>query len=269
MQILCYYDISGNQFSADHLCYKQLQADGFQPHTHDLWELIYVKSGSTSYLSEGKHYFADSGSCILTPPGVCHTLQFQNKDIYDRYTILFSPLQDVFPENIPEVIQAGSNPILKELFQKMDFYNSYLEPASFEKIVQNLAEEAFLNFRIAADGRQENYTANDIVTQAILYINTNLESSISLSELCDKLHVTKSHLHRLFINHLQISPAKYITVKQLEKARMQIRAGSKPAQVYIRCGFKDYCTFYRNYIRHFGYPPSEECSRPCTQKVEW
>ncbi len=269
MNKLRYFSISAEHLSADHFCYKQLQSDGFHPHTHDMWELIFVKSGSVSYLSEGKCYCVKDGDCILTPPGVRHTLQFCKKDIYDRYTILFCPTKTTLPANIPELIHADSSPIIKELFHKMDFYCEYLDAASFENIVQNLTEEALVNFRIAADGVQENYTANTIVTQAIFYINTHLDMQISLNDLCDYLHVTKSYLHRLFSEHLQITPAKYIAVKQLNKARMQIRAGGKPAKVYNQCGFQDYCTFYRNYIRHFGYPPSEELGRPSSQIIEW
>ena len=50
---------------------------------------------------------------------------------------------------------------------------------------------------------------------------------------------------------------------------MDIRSGSKPAKVYNLWGFQDYCTFYRNYVRHFGYPPSQEQDRPAKQKIEW
>lgn len=269
MDIQCYFDIFGKQLMANHLCHKRMDIDGFLPHTHDTWEVIYIKSGSVSYLIEGRCYTVESGSCILTRPGVRHTIRFRDSSVYDRYAILLnSPLFDTLPETL-EVISLDNNPIVQELFHKMDFYTAYLEGDTLEWVLTQLTEEALLNFKIVSDQLTEHYTANPIITKAIFYIDTHMQDQISLDALCSHLHVTKSHLHRLFMEHLQLPPAKYIMAKRLHKARMTIRSGCKPTQVYNVCGFQDYCTFYRNYVRHFGYPPSEEQGRPSSRQIEW
>ena len=269
MEKLHYFDISSEHLSADHFCYKNLNKDGFRPHTHDRWELIFIKSGSISYLSEGKCYTVAQGSCILTPPGICHSIRFQDMGIYDRYTILFPYTQSNIALNFPEVILLEGHPIVYELFQKMDFYADYLDAASLEKIILHLTEEVLLNFQIISHALPQEYTANPLITQAISYINAHLHTHITLEDLSAHLHIGKSYLHRLFLKHLQVSPSKFIIGKQLNKARMQIRAGNKPTNIYSQCGFSDYCTFYRNFVRHFGYTPSEEQNRPYSQRIEW
>ena len=269
METTCYFDFTGKGLIADHLCHKKIDIEGFQPHTHDTWELIYIKTGSVSYLVEGRCYTAESGNCILTRPGIRHTIRFRDFDLYDRYAILVNnPLFDTIPETM-EVINLGSNPIISDLFQKMDFYAGYLDMDALERVMLHLTEEALLNFKILSDQLPEHYTANATVTKAIAYIDMNLHKQISLEELCLSLHITKSHLHRLFMEHLQLPPAKYIMSKRLHKARTTIRAGCKPTRVYQSCGFGDYCTFYRNYSRQFGYPPSEEQDRPNARQIEW
>ncbi len=269
MDTVCYFDISGAQIAAAHECYKQIDRDGFRLHSHDSWELIFLKNGSISYLTEGRLYDLESGSCILTRPGIRHTIRFRDKAIYDRYVfLLHTPLLDTLPE-LPEVIIPGNNQIVQELFYKMDFYADYLAPEALERVVSNLVEEAILNFRIISARQPEDYTANPIITEAVSYITAHLQEQITLESLCNHLHITKSYLHRLFMEYLQLPPAKYITTKRLSKARMDIRAGCKPAQTYSLWGFQDYCTFYRNYVRYFGYPPSEEQDRPSAQKIEW
>lgn len=269
MDTLCYFDVSGNQITANHTRYGQPDRDGFPPHTHDTCELIYLKNGSVSYLAEGRCYTVESGSCILTRPGVRHSIRFQDPAVYDRYLLLpDKSLVDPLPETL-EVIKLGSNHIVQELFHKMDFYADYLEGEPLERILNNLTEEVLLNFKLLSDQQVGNYTANPIITRALSYISIHLQDHISLEALCEYLHITKSYLHRLFMEHLLLPPAKYITAKRLSKARMEIRAGGKPAQVYHLCGFQDYCTFYRNYVRHFGYPPSEEQNRPSARQLEW
>lgn len=269
MDTVCYFKISEKLLDGSHECNRHFERDGFPLHSHDSWELIFVNNGSISYLTEGRLYDLESGSCILTRPGVRHTIRFRDKAIYDRYVFSLNlPLLDTLPE-LPEVIHPGNNQIVPELFHKMDFYADYLEPDALERVIRNLIEEAILNFRLISAHQPERYTANPIITEAVSYITAHLQEQITLESLCNHLHITKSYLHRLFLEYLQLPPAKYITAKRLSKARMDIRAGCKPAQTYGLWGFQDYCTFYRNYVRHFGYPPSEECNRPTTPKIEW
>jgi AraC-like DNA-binding protein len=41
-------------------------------------------------------------------------------------------------------------------------------------------------------------------------------------------------------------------------AQREISFGAKPTDVYVKCGFSDYSTFYRAYKNQFGKPPSEK-----------
>lgn len=269
MEILHHFNMEGNRITADHISYKQIEMNGFRLHSHDTWELLYVKEGSISYMVEGRCYAVDSGSCILSRPGIRHAITFRNNSTYDRYAILFtSPLFYTLPDSL-EVVSLSTNPSVRELFDKMDFYIAYLEEAHWGTALSNLTEEVLLNLKIILDKPLQTYTANPIVVDAITYIDRHLSEEILLEDLCNHLHITKSYLHRLFVAHLQLPPARYISAKRLHKARTAIRAGAKPTVVYDQCGFQDYCTFYRNYLRHFGYPPSEEYSHPPFQTIEW
>jgi AraC-like DNA-binding protein len=80
----------------------------------------------------------------------------------------------------------------------------------------------------------------------------------NIDEICGELFITKSHLHHLFIKHLNITPKKYITSRRLAVAQREISLGAKPTEVSVRCGFTDYSTFYRAYKKLFGHPPSDK-----------
>ena len=102
------------------------------------------------------------------------------------------------------------------------------------------------------------FDGNPLVRAAIDYINDNLTVIRSIEDICASLFITKSHLHHLFTEHLQVTPAKYIVAKRLILAQRLIRRGQKPTEVFFQCGFLDYATFFRNYKRHFGYAPNRE-----------
>lgn len=264
-----YFDISAQQVVASHERYENMDSDGFSLHTHDCCELIFLKGGSLSYLAEGRRYTVEPGSFILTRPGIRHTIRFRDPKLYDRYLFLLDKdFFDDLPEEL-EVIHPGNGAVVEDLFRKMDFYANYLESDRLEQILLGLIREAVLNLQLFSARQPENFTANPIVAQAVSYITDHLQEDISVESLCFYLHITKSYLHRLFLTYLQVPPAKYITAKRLDRARTDIRAGLKPAQSYSLWGFRDYCTFYRNYVRHFGYPPSKETDQPAPKMIEW
>ena len=138
-----------------------------------------------------------------------------------------------------------------------------MEGSDFEKVMKLLLGELFLNLSIETDITQSEYSViNPLLSKALRYINDNLFTVKNVGEVARELFVTESYLFRLFKNELKNSPKKYITDKRLLKSQNLIRLGEKPTKVYEKCGFSDYTSFYRSYVRFFGYPPSKDgCGR--------
>ena len=116
------------------------------------------------------------------------------------------------------------------------------------------------------------YYAEDLqnrIDKAIEYIEKNITQNFTLETLCNQLYINKSHLHRLFLKHLQITPKKYITSKRLEFAQKLLRRGAKPIDVYLYCGFSEYSTFFRDYKKHFGYSPSQEADKKIKREIRF
>ena len=55
-----------------------------------------------------------------------------------------------------------------------------------------------------------------------------------------------------------ISLMKYIRQKRLLMARHLLEKGERPLSIYSKCGFSDYTTFYKAYVKYFGKAPSED-----------
>ena len=99
---------------------------------------------------------------------------------------------------------------------------------------------------------------NPILSRALEYISRNLFTIKDMSEVAQAVFVSDSYLYRLFGRELFNTPKKYITEKRLLWAQKQLQKGRNPAKIAEECGFEDYTTFYRNYVKLFGKNPSKE-----------
>ena len=80
---------------------------------------------------------------------------------------------------------------------------------------------------------------------------------LSLDHLSERFFISKSHLNRMFKKATGTTAWDYIVVKRLLMARSLLSEGMVPTDVYLKCGFRDYTTFFRAYKKHFGSTPKE------------
>lgn len=237
----------------------------FVMHSHDTCELLFLKKGDLTYNVEGRSYRITKNTLILTRPIERHTLTFNTTEDYERYVFLFNEkklapnIYEKLPQNL-DIIHFDGNALVCGLFQKLEYYLSHLEPHELESLLEHTLLEILYNIRLAAMAMapEHMYSVNPLINDAIKYIDTNILTPITIEEICEAIHITKSYLHQLFIKYLQITPGKYILAKKLSIAQRELRAGAKATDVYLICGFTDYSTFYRDYKKYFGHPPSSE-----------
>lgn len=249
-------------FLYKHITYPAF-SNAIPTHSHDAWELLFVKKGDVSYVVEGKNYIVPPNSLIISRPAEAHTILANSCTEYERYNFLFEEKalrSPAYLQLLPEVsvIPFGGNEQVCSLFSKADRYCAKPEDPLIGPILLNLVEEILYN--AAAFNRDTDQTAlyavHPMVSHAIHYINSHIHSSISLEEICAALYISKSHLHHIFLEHLNITPKKYILNKKLQLAQRELRHGGHPTEVCSRYGFRNYSTFYRNYTAFFGVSPS-------------
>ncbi len=255
-------------FKYDHIHYENMDWTGIESQTHSGYEMIFLKSGEVTYIAEEKIFNVKPGSIILTPPGVMHIIDFNDRTCYDRFDAIFD-ISFIHPEifgTIPKganVFQTHNSDGFYAIFKKLDFYCKYCSGDALKKILLNLIEEIFYN--IALESRNapsyasyNPYTTDSGFAKAIEYIDQNITNNFSLEKMCEDLFISKSYLHKIFSRHLQVTPKKYIVSKRLVLALHEILAGSKPTEIYEKYGFTDYSSFFRSYKAYFGHRPSKK-----------
>lgn len=237
----------------------------FPQHTHDIVELILFQSGQAEYDVEGRSYPLHPNTLVITKPAAIHQIRLVGDDTYERYDLLFNlkrhmPEQYTILEKLPDVIQLEEDHPIVQAFRRMDLYYQQMQKEEYSQVLNLLIREIFFNLAIIARAEQEEEAVSDnpLIRKAVAYIQKNLATLTEIEQICTALFVSKSHLHHLFMEQMHITPKKYILSKRMMLAKTLIRGGEKPADVYPKCGFQNYTTFFRCYKKFFGYCPSEE-----------
>ena len=252
-----------DNFIYNHCIKTEQIMHNYPSHYHNMYEIIFLKEGDISYLASDSACPVRKNSLIFTRPGQLHSIRIDKDTPYDRYNFLIKPeamipgLLDSIPEDT-HVLCLDSNPLIIQLFDKLDFYCEQLSGEQLGRILGHLAEELLLNLQFHVTQMREGKSPgkHPIIRQAIVFIEDNLSTLSDVDVVCREVGVSKSYLYRLFQAELQVSPKAYIMVRRLNLARQEIILGAKPSAVYAQCGFSDYSTFFRAYKKHFGYPPA-------------
>lgn len=242
----------------------------FTMHIHEQCEIYFFVSGNVEYLVEGSKYPLCENSMMIMRPAEAHKPKIIGIEKYERYAINF-PL--AFADNIDpdgslkkafSVRALGKGnmfsqveidmKLVHKLFTQMckddTDYNKQLTIRTHLLILLDMINRAFTE--------RGNIESNPIsnAERIVMYVNNHLFEDISVPALAKHFFLSPSQFSRTFRHATGAAPWEYITKKRLTAAKEKIRSGSSAQSACERCGFKDYSSFYRAYIKYFGCAPT-------------
>lgn len=262
------YSYEGENIFYKHEISRNMQKNTYSMHSHNMYELLYFVSGDATHVIEDRKYKLKRGDLILIKPSKYHYIQIDSSCDYERYDILFNTKTKNLDRiellgEVPEIINLEEYSMATEIIKKTDFYSKHFSDEDFENILTSLLNELLylLSVTPATERTDAPEVTSPTISRALSYINDNLTNLESVDEVAKNCFVSESYLFRLFKKELKQTPAKYINSKKLLLAERLISEGKNPTDVYEKCGFNDYTTFYRNYCSFFGQTPSGEARR--------
>lgn len=97
----------------------------------------------------------------------------------------------------------------------------------------------------------------DMMQTSLDYIEENLQTEISASELAEMAGFSLFHYYRLFQQATGLPVMQYILRRRLLHGIYAIKEGSAKTDAALRFGFDTYAGFYKAFCREFGSTPSE------------
>lgn len=120
-----------------------------------------------------------------------------------------------------------------------------LKPVDYKKFFETM--ERVLGFK---------YTDNNTFNDILEYIHSHYKENVDLDFLCDKFHLSKSHVSRLFNQHLSTTFVNYRNNLRVEDAKELLKKGGLTIQeISEQVGFDSMHYFYRVFRKMTGKTP--------------
>ena len=99
---------------------------------------------------------------------------------------------------------------------------------------------------------------SSMVSQAISYVDRNINRNISLRDVCDELLVSMSYFSKCFKKETGAGFSSYVTMVKMENARILLKnPKNRVNEVAHMLGYSDYAYFFQVFKKQFGYAPSD------------
>lgn len=257
----------------------------------DHFRVYYIVRGYvTVSVDKGNALRLGYGDICILPPDIPHTVRV-NTTSTDYYVFTFSI---DFIEHILQH-QAGTGGILSTLFNSGAPVVIAPVPAEMQIHLQHMME--FMRYEYEAGlGGEELALRNCLATvfcvflellraqqsvsvpteksgvlYAIHYIKNNYDRQTTPDEMAKMVHMSKKEFIARFKKFSGHSFHDFLNKTRIEKA-VEILKNSDGeisfSELSWLCGYENYITFYRNFIKYTGLPPAEFCDISANGKKE-
>lgn len=251
----------GEYYFSHKLTEKGRMEDDFGDHFHTGYELLLFIKGDLEYVIENRVYNLSPYDLLLIKPGEHHHIKTISPMAYERFVFRFPRLAvpEIMEENWrfkKSLYHISDSKILSKFFHFDDLVGDFKGAMINSVLKSGLDQLLFYLSKLESD-ESETSILDDKVNNIIKYINQNLHKRLSISDLCETFYLSKSNLCKMFHDAVKVPIIRYINNKKIMYSQELIRKGFTLSEVANKCGYADYSTFYRNYQKIIGSPPSK------------
>ena len=252
------------------------------PHWHDELEIVLVTEGKVHVriagkeilLSAGEGYFANSGvlhaADLLSKTGHQHAMVFSPRIVSMGADLVWKQYVEPILNNprLPFIRLTPSVPWQKEILTLAEstWQHGAYEKKDYPLLVRHGLSQCFALIAAQAETMEgeslysDKYQRDELrVKKALLFIEKNHGSAITLDEIARSAAISASTCLRLFRSLLGATPIQYVMTYRLQRAAEELaRPGNRTiAEIAYACGFTDASYFDRCFFRAYGMPPSD------------
>lgn len=247
-------------------------AYNFDSHLHTCYEFIHILKGDFLYRIEGNDYVLSSGDLIMTNPDELHSFSFPNENIYHREFLHVYP---GFLKRFPEALEylnsrkAGKNNLIPSEFVKkygIDTIFRNMEKScrtpdsSTDLLMLAYTVELIIQIKRISENETIQYKTpviNEKSKSIRYYIDTNYEKSIAVPYIAEAMYMSSAYASRLFKKETGMTIKAYLNMRRVTHAKNLMMEGRKATEIFDKCGFSDYSTFYRAFTKFVGMTPEQ------------
>lgn len=249
------------------------QSYTFNSHLHKCYEFVHIIHGQLLYTVEGTDYMLSDGDVIMTNPVELHSFSFPKECGYQReFLHIYPGFLNQFPEIISQLNSRKSGYFNCIPAKLADKYGIDVIFRGIEKYCKNpVVETDFMvltyTLQLAAIIKQilreetedcEKKSFSDKKTNSIsLYIDRHYRENITVDTIANATFMSSGYASRIFKKETGITIKAYLNFRRITHAKNLIMQGEKATTIFADCGFSDYSTFYRSFVKYVGMTPDE------------
>ena len=231
---------------------------------HTYHEILFYINGDAEFLTEKGQYALRQNTLLMIPRETYHFFRLPESGHFTRLKISIpdAVVQELSLESLFSAITVTQNIHEAVFFVLNRLHKALKEPKTknspfyaYSMLMMLLAE---LDMTGISDSQKATLVDLSMLLETLSYIAKNLSGDLSIKTLAKQTNLSASTLTHTFKKELGISLHEYVTQRRLIYAKNLILENQKPSKIYLDCGFQDYSSFYKAYLKFFGYPPSKE-----------
>lgn len=234
--------------------------ESFKEHFHSVFELLYFIDGEADFMIQHTLYNLHPHSLLVIKPGELHQVLIRSDAPYERIVIRFdeSDLPRGFRSrirNLKSVYPVGDTTVAEELMRLDTHTQLPVDEARFYACRAEL-NLILTHLCVYEDRAQTADEVNEDIYRIMHHINENLTEIMTMEDLCAALHMSRSNLNKIFSSRFDTPIMSYIRTQKTTLAHSLLNEGFPPTEIPGKCGFNNYSSFYRAYMKIYGTSPS-------------
>ena len=251
------------------------------PHSHDAWEFVFCSQGSVRAYFNQEECILKSNQIILHPPRHDHHLEV-GSDKATIFVLAFECNSETLKllQNKTLRVDQSQRRMLMMIIQELgnafelengqiqlgDFHPSQNQVLGSEQMITGYMEGFLIGLlRDVTNQNEQRWDAvtleraleNRLSSDIKAYIENHLSERITLADLADHVHYSRSYITDQFQKSTGLSIARYISERRIEKAKQMLTEGNcSISQISESLGFSTVQYFSKCFKDAVGCSPS-------------
>ncbi len=217
-----------------------------------------ILDGEGKITINGKAFYPKKNDMVLLPKGSKVSLYSENETCYNKYWCDFIMKLDDRPFfdliEFPYIIHLDDITYAKSLFDRLETLHRQTDIYSAMMIRSTLSEIVSMFLRSDVKNIKQNYFAEKVQE----FIELNITEPMSVKTLAETMGYNEKYFIKLFKKHFATTPAQYIKVMRLEKAKHELLyTDARALQIIDKIGYSTVQKFSKDFKEYTKLTPNE------------
>lgn len=269
--------LTNQTFSVAHLCTNEFPKNG-EIHIHNNYEINFSVSGGKQFLIDKHVYPIHPGDMFFINQYESHYPAQTDGQPHERIVLSVFPeylnrlsssdtdLNCCFsmrPEGVGHKLSLSEEEqqyflsCIHRLSALQGYGSDLMEKAIFTELMvylnQLFLRQSDQNARFCTGSLQRNSQTDQILS----FIDSNLQTDLSIELLSHHFFLSPSYLCRIFKSATGTTINKYISARRISRAKILLASGHTVSETAELCGFHDYSNFLKTFSKTVGITPKK------------